>query len=292
MKIKREREEPCYICNHYHDYEGGEPCSVCGHRLVQNVEERVPVSSAFPSEIIPDFLFLGSYDNAARAELLKAMGIRYILNCVPTCQVLYKNSFTYHTASSSPPPLQECIDFIELAKREGAKIMVHCMTGMSKSPAIVIAYLMRLRGWKLVDSLKWVTERRPSVQLSADSLQQLIKMEVELFGAATMAPDGSAIETASVSTQSNPFAASTFDVQAGQQGPFGNGMGALGSQAGPAFSFGDGVDQQFRFGDGGGGVGLGDPARGSFVFGAPGQGAGGDKQSAPAVPDSQCSMDE
>jgi hypothetical protein len=69
-------------------------------------------------------------------------------------------------------------------------------------------------------------------------------------------------------------------------------MGALGSQAGPAFSFGDGVDQQFRFGAGGGGVGLGDPARGSFVFGAPGQGAGGDKQSSPAVPNSQCSMDE
>jgi len=165
MKIKREREEPCYICGHYHDYEGGEPCSICGHRLSTS-EERVPVTSAFPSEIVQDFLFLGSYDNASRAELLKALGIRYILNCVPTCQVLYKNSFTYHTVSSVPPPLNECIEFIETARRENSKILVHCMSGISRSPAVVAAYLMKSRSWRLVDSMKWVKERQPSMQLT------------------------------------------------------------------------------------------------------------------------------
>lgn len=31
---------------------------------------------------------------------------------VPACQNLYKNSFTYHTASAAPPPLEECFDFL------------------------------------------------------------------------------------------------------------------------------------------------------------------------------------
>lgn len=39
--------------------------------------------SAFPSEILPEFLFLGSYDNASRAELLKSQGISRVLNVSP-----------------------------------------------------------------------------------------------------------------------------------------------------------------------------------------------------------------
>ncbi len=60
-------------------YEGGEPCSVCGHRLVpgQTAQTR---PSALPIEILPGFLYLGSYDHASRSELLKAVGVSYILN--------------------------------------------------------------------------------------------------------------------------------------------------------------------------------------------------------------------
>ncbi len=62
-------------------YEGGEPCKICGHRLVKMEERVLPTeTSAFPTEILPGFLYLGSYDNASRSELLKAMGVTHILN--------------------------------------------------------------------------------------------------------------------------------------------------------------------------------------------------------------------
>jgi dual specificity MAP kinase phosphatase len=35
---------------------------------------------AFPSEIVPGFLFLGSSDHASRQEILKTLGIANILN--------------------------------------------------------------------------------------------------------------------------------------------------------------------------------------------------------------------
>ena len=35
-----------------------------------------------------------------------------------------------------------------------------------RSPAIVISYLMKCKGWRLAQSYQWVKERRPSVELS------------------------------------------------------------------------------------------------------------------------------
>lgn len=76
---KRERENPCGICGHYHKFEEGEVCGICGHRPVLHEKPTVHLS-AFPSEILPQFLYLGSYDNASRSELLKTQGISHILN--------------------------------------------------------------------------------------------------------------------------------------------------------------------------------------------------------------------
>ena len=142
MSRKRERENPCFICNHYHNFEAGELCTVCGHGPAATVE-RAPPPSAFPTLVVPDMLYLGSYDHAARAELLKALGVKRILNVrapcaprgkatrspqgqrrwgacasaraarraetprlpaqtVPDCQNLYKNTFLYHSASAVP----------------------------------------------------------------------------------------------------------------------------------------------------------------------------------------------
>ena len=80
MSRKRERENPCFICNHYHNFEAGEPCGVCGHGPASGGEARAPTPSAFPTEVLPGFLYLGSYDHASRAEVLKAMGVSRILN--------------------------------------------------------------------------------------------------------------------------------------------------------------------------------------------------------------------
>ncbi len=35
-----------------------------------------------------------------------------------------------------------------------------------RSPAVVIAYLMRLKGWQLLQSYQWVKDRRPSIKLT------------------------------------------------------------------------------------------------------------------------------
>ncbi|GAB2274959.1 Protein-tyrosine-phosphatase ibr5 [Dionaea muscipula] len=180
---KRERENPCTICGHYHKFEEGEVCGICGHRIPLSDEKPSAQVSAFPSEILQDFLYLGSYDNASRAELLKTMGISRILNTVPSCQNLHKHSFIYHCLEDDKSlHFDDAIKFLEESEREKARVLVHCMSGKNRSPAIVIAYLMKSKGWRLAQSFQWVKERRPSVGLSQVVYQQLQEYEQQLFG--------------------------------------------------------------------------------------------------------------
>ncbi|KAG4982875.1 hypothetical protein JHK87_027624 [Glycine soja] len=90
-------------------------CSICGHRIPVGLDKTSIQVSAFPSAVLPEFLYLGSYDNASRLELLKTQGISRILNTVPSCQNLYKNSFTYHCLPDDKTlPFDEAIQFLVL----------------------------------------------------------------------------------------------------------------------------------------------------------------------------------
>lgn len=186
MRTKRDREEPCYVCNHYHDYEGGEPCGVCGHvKSSSSQDARSPDQE--PTLVLNDFLYLGSYDASFCCELLKAFGVTHVLNCVPSLEVLFRTSFTYHSVSSVPPPLDECIAFLDRCQQHRQRVLVYCMTGVSRSPTVVVAYLMKRKHWRLVESYKWVKQRRPKVQLVQADFEQLRELEAECFGEASVA---------------------------------------------------------------------------------------------------------
>lgn len=60
-------------------YEGGERCNICGH-VLQQASVHAEECSAMPTQILPGFLYVGSYDHASRLELLKAMGITHVLS--------------------------------------------------------------------------------------------------------------------------------------------------------------------------------------------------------------------
>ncbi|KAG9160531.1 hypothetical protein Leryth_019485, partial [Lithospermum erythrorhizon] len=129
------------------------------------------------------FLFLGSYDNASRAELLKTQGISRVLNTVPACQNLYKNSFTYHCLQEEQKlPFDDANQFLEQCATDKARVLVHCMSGKNRLQLAVIAYLMKSKGWRLTQSYQWVKERRPVVELSEAIHQQLQEYEQKLYG--------------------------------------------------------------------------------------------------------------
>ena len=50
----------------------------------------------------------------------------------------------------------------------------HFSASLPRSPCIVIAYLMKARGWRLLESYKWVKEKRASVQLTSGGWNKCI----------------------------------------------------------------------------------------------------------------------
>ncbi|WVZ73934.1 hypothetical protein U9M48_022184 [Paspalum notatum var. saurae] len=180
---KRERENPCGICGHFHKYEEGEVCGVCGHRSKSPDDGEGTRESAFPTEVLQGFLFLGSYDNASRTEVLKTLGVSHILNTVPDCHNLYCSSFTYHCLQRDKPlDFEEANQFLEQCERDKSHVLVHCMTGKNRSAAFVAAFLMKSKGWRLAQALQWVKDRRPQVQLTDASQHDLQEYEQKLFG--------------------------------------------------------------------------------------------------------------
>ncbi|KAK3158935.1 hypothetical protein QOZ80_2AG0143600 [Eleusine coracana subsp. coracana] len=182
---KRERENPCGICGHYHKYEEGEVCGECGHRLKPGEGEGAPAEheSAFPTEVLKDFLYLGSYSQASRSEVLKTLGISHILNTVHDCKNVFTTSFTYHSLQRDKPlDFDKANQILEECERNKSRVLVHCMSGKNRSVAFVAAFLMKSKGWRLAQCFQWVKDRRPQVQLSEASQHELLEYEQKLFG--------------------------------------------------------------------------------------------------------------
>ena len=129
---------------------------------------------------IRDGLFLGSWRDAADSALLKQHGITHVLNVakeVPSSitelEAIESSDFTHKTI-----PLMDChsediakhfsdaYQFISEARAASLRVLVHCRRGISRSPAIVVSYLMQEEGMRFDEAFHVVKQRRACVSLN------------------------------------------------------------------------------------------------------------------------------
>lgn len=60
-------------------------------------------------------------------------------------------------------------------------ILVHCVAGVSRSPAVVVGYLMKEEQMRLKEALGLVIRSRPQVSPNPGFLKALKELEAELF---------------------------------------------------------------------------------------------------------------
>ena len=104
------------------------------------------------SEIIPNFLYISSYNATKNLELLEKNKITHIINCAADfCENVFEqeNKFTYlsfylkdHVLENIECIFYECIKFIENVREKGGRVLVHCIQGISRSVSIVMAYII------------------------------------------------------------------------------------------------------------------------------------------------------
>ncbi|CAF2116447.1 unnamed protein product [Rotaria magnacalcarata] len=137
-----------------------------------------------PSIIIEPYLFLGNCISAHDTHRLSKLGIRYILNVairdVELCP--------YYSSDIRTLPIDlrdddqeniirifnQAFTFINEAKRNKSRVLVHCSHGQSRSPAIVIAYLMHTYSVSLEQCIVHIVKARPCVLPNDGFLKQLI----------------------------------------------------------------------------------------------------------------------
>ena len=68
----------------------------------------------------------------------------------------------------------------------GGKTLVHCVSGVSRSASLCLAYLMKHERMPLTRAFAHLKSRRPSVRPNTGFFTQLIEFERRVFGAATV----------------------------------------------------------------------------------------------------------
>lgn len=145
------------------------------------------------SEIL-EWLYLGGYRNSTNyKELTVRTQINYILNVSIECENSFPGEFVYKKYDLEDTPEQdisahfeEACEFLEQARVNSKRALVHCIQGMSRSASFVIAYLMLKQGMTLREAYFFVLSKRSIIRPNPGFLMQLIKLEIKHRGSSTM----------------------------------------------------------------------------------------------------------
>lgn len=120
--------------------------------------------------------------------------MRYVLNATADCANRFEDQglsdgtpVTYHRIPVHDTWHQDisahfegAFRFISQALATGATVLVHCRAGISRSPTIVLAYLMSQRGMTLNAAYGAVKNVRPFISPNLDFMGQLVQFEQAL----------------------------------------------------------------------------------------------------------------
>ncbi|XP_034753913.1 dual specificity protein phosphatase 13-like [Etheostoma cragini] len=161
---------------------------------LQELEELLhsaPRSCRHGDEVWPD-LYLGDMFMSHDKLGLWQLGITHVLNaahgklCCKGSDDFYGTTVKYYGVPANDLPTFDlspyfypAAEFIHLALASGGKVLVHCAVGVSRSAALVLAYLMIHHHLSLLSSIRCVQQKR-WIFPNRGFLRQLIALDRKL----------------------------------------------------------------------------------------------------------------
>lgn len=152
------------------------------------------------SMVYGDYIFIGPLTAATNRRYLRANGITDILSVGEKVGAERVRGITYHeipellrlkdnwklkTSILEGDIIKKAAMIIESVRTKGGRILIHCMKGISRSPAIVMAFLIKYKQRKLLDVYVEIKKRRLIIDPKPNFLLQLMQLEQETLGTST-----------------------------------------------------------------------------------------------------------
>lgn len=133
---------------------------------------------------ITNYMYLGSC-NSCMNVLDNRNDIKYILNLSQyKLYAPYKNVMEIDIEDNYDAPIEnhfiETHNFINEARVNNSKVLVHCKAGISRSATIVISYLMRYENISYIDAFFFVKDKRRCVMPNGGFVGKLEEYEKKL----------------------------------------------------------------------------------------------------------------
>ena len=140
------------------------------------------------------YLLVGGREDAEDLPRLLQLGVTHVLNAAASLDATHEAHFLYLKLELDDDDDEDvasafaaAIAFIADAKEGGGTVLVHCVAGMSRSVALVIAWLLYAERMNLRAALDLVRARRPIALPNPGFRLALARYEVQLAGATSVA---------------------------------------------------------------------------------------------------------
>ncbi|XP_033741301.1 platelet binding protein GspB-like isoform X2 [Pecten maximus] len=144
----------------------------------------LPVSNVGPTRIL-SFLYLGSHRDAMSQDIIQVNDISYILNVSTTCPQppfiqeghFFRIPVNDNYSAKMMPFFEEAFQFLDKVREANGCVLVHCLAGISRSPTLAIAYVMKHLNMSSDDAYRYVKDKRPTISPNFNFLGQLLEFE-------------------------------------------------------------------------------------------------------------------
>ncbi|CAF3806827.1 unnamed protein product [Rotaria sordida] len=143
-----------------------------------------------PSQIL-SFLYLGSQEDVLSSKAMQDNHITHVINVSISGQrapFLDENNDEHFLRipvndclnAQLLPYFDQAFNFIEKARLNNGRVFIHCLAGISRSPALAVAYIMRHLNLSVDDAYRYIKARRSHISPNFNFMGQLSEYERSL----------------------------------------------------------------------------------------------------------------
>ncbi|XP_029027752.1 dual specificity protein phosphatase 18 [Betta splendens] len=144
------------------------------------------------SQVCPG-LYVSGLDSALNCSVLSSRNITLVVNASGLDNVSYpdlEGLQVLHVPIQDQPhaPLEQYFDPVaeQIHQNQAGRTLVHCTAGRSRSPSLIMAYLMRFEALSLRQAHELILQQRPFIRPNAGFWRQLINYEKTLYSRNTV----------------------------------------------------------------------------------------------------------